>query len=483
MDYRWLFAFVRQMNNSPRDFKVFGGTHTIRSMCTFQRHSICLLLPLISLVLLTGPSVAGQESPKDAPAKVVVARVIESPINEGRRVVGTVNPLRTSTIGSAVDGRVAEFLIDHGEPVSENQPLARLRSETLEIELAAAGAELILFEQQLTELENGSRSEDIDELRAKLAGAKAAEKHAASRLTRMEKLFGSSATSEIDVDDAREQADATRFAAKAAEALLKRIEAGPRVEQIAQAQTRVQLQTHKVRLIEDRITKHTIVAPFDGFVAAKYTEVGAWISQGDPIAQVVQLDEVEIEAPTTAENAVQLRRGDRIRIEFPELPDQLFIGEFERIVPVADPRARTFPVYIRMKNQIRDGAPILLAGMLARVDLPTGQRQSVPLVTKDALVLNEKDCAVFIVDPDSTSNPKDPITPGAEPKGTVRKVRVELGIANGELIQVRGQLKSGDLVVTVGNERLRAGDKVTIVQVLEDHKSPDESVPPAAAVK
>jgi RND family efflux transporter MFP subunit len=458
-----------------------SGALPLRNACLWRFPSLwrplsILFLLIVFLLIANGPNVTGQDL-----AAVVVTRVIEAQVNASRRVVGTVNPLRSSTIGSAVDGRVVEFLINRGDPVKKNQPLARLRAETLEIELAAAEAELNLFEHQLAELENGSRSEDIDEARARMLGAQAAMKNASSRLKRLESLFGSRATAEADVEDARERAEFTRYVVSAAEALLKRIEAGPRVEQIAQAEARVELQRQKARLIEDRIKKHTVVAPFEGFVAMEFTEVGAWVTRGDPIAQVVQLDEVEIEAPTTAEYAVQLRRGDSIRIEFPELPGQLFTGKFARVVPVAAARSRTFPIYIRMTNPIRDGVPLLMAGMLARVELPTGQRQTMPLVTKDALVLNEKDRAVFVVDPDSPSPPTEQTQTGTNPTGTARRVPVELGVAAGGLIQIRGAVRAGDLVVTVGNERLRDGDRVAILRVIENDVSALESVLHSAA--
>jgi multidrug efflux pump subunit AcrA (membrane-fusion protein) len=178
---------------------------------------------------------------------------------------------------------------------------------------------------------------------------------------------------------------------------------------------------------------------------------------------------------------VQLRRGDSIRIEFPELPGQLFTGKFARVVPVAAARSRTFPIYIRMTNPVRDGVPLLMAGMLARVELPTGQRQTMPLVTKDALVLNGKDRAVFVVDPDSPSPPTEQTQTGTNPTGTARRVPVELGVAAGGLIQIRGPVRAGDLVVTVGNERLRDGDRVAILRVIENDVSALESVLHSAA--
>ena len=97
---------------------------------------------------------------------VVVARVIESEVNLGQRVIGTVLPLRRSTIGSAVDGRVEKFKMNRGEAVKKDQVLAQLRTGTLEIEQAAAAAELELAVQRLAELENGSRPEEIAEAEA-----------------------------------------------------------------------------------------------------------------------------------------------------------------------------------------------------------------------------------------------------------------------------------------------------------------------------
>ena len=426
----------------------------------WQWASFRLKLAIVVVLVSHTQIVMAREEDND-PAAVVVMRVIEAKINVFRRVIGTVDPLKSSTIGSAVDGRVVEFLVNDGDPVKEHEKLAVLRTETLEIELAAALAELNLYEHQLAELENGSRPEDIDEARARMLGARSAMRNAASKLQRMEALSISRAASQTDLDNARELSEFSHHAFSAAEALLKRIEEGPRIEQIAQAKARVELQEQRVRLIEDRITKHTIVAPFKGFVAAEFTEVGAWIASGDPVAKIVQLDEVEIRVPATAEYAVQLRRNEKIDVHFPELPNS-FQGKFNRVVPVAESRARTFPIYIRVTNEFSEGVPLLMAGMLARVELPTGQ-EMMTLVTKDALVLDQQSRSVFVVDSDS---------PGAR-TGTVRMVPINLGEEVGGLIQIRSTVRRsdtvrpGDLVVAEGNERLRDGERVVIVRVLE----------------
>ena len=211
---------------------------------------------------------------------VVVAIVIEAEVRAGQRVVGTVKPLRTSRIGSALDGRVLLFLVDEGQMIRKGQTLAQLRTKTLEIEQAAATAEHQLALSRLSELENGSRPEDIAEADAIMQAATAAARNADSRLERMESLARGSASSLGELDDAKERADAAMFALKATQALLKRIKEGPRKETIAQAEAQVELQKQKLELIKDRLKKSTIIAPFDGFVSAEFTEEGAWINRG-----------------------------------------------------------------------------------------------------------------------------------------------------------------------------------------------------------
>ena len=122
------------------------------------------------------------------PKPVVVARVTEKEINTGQRVIGTVHPLKRSTIGSAVDGRVKTFEVNQGVRVKKGQTLARIRTETLMIEQAAAKAELDLAEHQLTEYQNGSRGEEIAEAAANLQGAESAYRNTQSKLRRIQLL-------------------------------------------------------------------------------------------------------------------------------------------------------------------------------------------------------------------------------------------------------------------------------------------------------
>jgi hypothetical protein len=103
-----------------------------------------------------------------------------------------------------------------------------------------------------------------------------------------------------------------------------------------------------------------------------------------------------------------------------------------------------------LTNTITRGDPLIKAGMLSRVTLPTGAVVRARLVPKDALVLGGRQPVVYIVGPDK-SDPK---------KRVVRAVPVRLGVASGSMIQVSGEIRADQLVVVQGNERLRDGQAV-----------------------
>jgi RND family efflux transporter MFP subunit len=172
------------------------------------------------------------------------------------------------------------------------------------------------------------------------------------------------------------------------------------------------------------------------------------------VAEIVDLDEVEITAHLVEQYVPYTTVGMTVSVEVPALAGRPpFTGVVSAVVPQADVQARTFPVLIRVKNELVEGQPLLKAGMLARVSLPTGRRETARLVPKDALVLGGPQTMVFAVE-----------TAGDGKQGKAKPVPVELGAAIGGLMQVRGPLSPGQLVVVQGNERLRPMESEVIVQ-------------------
>jgi RND family efflux transporter MFP subunit len=420
----------------------------------------------IGLVVL----LAVRNAPGQAPmaAGVIVSPVVEREVVAGQNFVGTVMPLKKAKVGSAVDGRVVKYPLNEGDRVEEGQAIAQLLTDTITLEVATAEAELQLRQQQLAELENGTRPEEIEQARAKMTSAAARAKYASSRRARAEGLFREGrAMSEEQRDEMvalAVEAEQAYFESKAAYDLAVE---GPREEQIAQARAQVAMMQANVERLKDQLAKHTVIARFAGYVTAEHTEVGQWVKQGDPVAEIAALDEVEINAYVVEQYAPHIRAGMQVTVEVPAIAERSFAGVVTAVVPQADVQARTFPVKVRVKNEVTNNEPLLKSGMYARVMLPTGIKHMANLVPKDALVLGGPQPVVFVV---------DVARPNAE-QGKARSVPVQLGIADGSLIHVTGAITPGQLVVVQGNERLRPGADVQIQQVLEP---PAAATPPAA---
>jgi RND family efflux transporter MFP subunit len=243
------------------------------------------------------------------------------------------------------------------------------------------------------------------------------------------------------------QADA---ALRHAKATLRLLEEGTRAERVAKAKALVAVQTAEVERLSEQLDRHTMFAPFDGFVTKEHTEVGYWVMQGDAAAEIAEMSEVDVEIPVLENLVSGVALGETARVEVTAIPDCVFTGTVAVIVPQADSRARTFPVKVRLQNRIDERGPLLKVGMFARVTLSVGAPVKALLAPKDAIVLGGPTPLLYV------------IVPGADEKApsTVKPVPVQLGVSSGESIQVIGDLKANQQVVVEGNERLRPGQAV-----------------------
>lgn len=402
----------------------------------------------ICVMLLGTPSLqqASWAEPAVEAVPVVVARVSRMELSRGQPFVGTVYPFRESDVGSAVDGRLVSLPIEDGQAVRKGDTLAELLRGLLEIERSGALAELDQRRQELAELEAGSRPEEVEQAKAEEEGLEARLAYAQSRLTRLEKLFERGTSTTDELQDGQTELRRIKAELRAKQAALAMVEAGPRKEVIAQAAAAVAVQEAVVQRIDDQLTKHTIRAPFDGWVVERYAEEGEWVTRSGLVARIVELDRVEVLVQLPEVYVASLQQGIDVRLEFDAAPLQTWIGTVERIIPQADLRSRSFPVQVVLENRVVDGQPVLRGGMLARAWLPVGANGEVTVVPKDALVLGKGTPLVYVVDAGTVAG-----------TGSVRPVQVALGATVAGSVEVTGGLEPGQLVVTRGNERLRPG--------------------------
>jgi HlyD family secretion protein len=402
------------------------------------------------MLLGSGCGMKTQEQAKQPVPNVKVAAVRSGEIAMQVPVVGTVTPSETSDVAAGVAGLVVEYPVDEGQFIHRGETLAQLETTGLKIQIEKATALMQQQEEMYRELLKGYRPEEVASAKAGMLAAAADFDVATARYARLErgqKRTVSAVTAE-QFEEARFELERARQAHAASKADFEMKSAGYRVEQIAAAKAAMQAQLQEVRHLEDDLKKHSVPAPFDGFVVAKKTDVGEWVNLGGMVATMVGLDEVEVRVNVNESQIDQVRVGRTVDVHVDALGGRSMEGRVKFVVPKSEWKqgSRSFPVVVRMKNEISDGVPLLKEGMVARITFRGLPRRGL-LAHKDAIVRSAGLSTVFVVEGDRT----------------VRAVNVVEGLSEGEFIEVEGDLKAGDLLVTEGVERLRPYDQVTVI--------------------
>ncbi len=424
------------------------------------------------VVLVMATRVDAQNPGSKPPAAPVLAEAVQQQDVVIRHTfVGTVTPTRTSVVGSMVEGQVIEFRAREGDFVRQGETLAQLRLTKLKIQLAGAVASQELLKSQLEDL-RVSLPIEVKQAQARKQAADALQEYASRQYERGKNLGSNTPVTTAELDELKSSAAAAvNIYGERAAALELTEQTLP--AKIAQAEARLRVQEETINELKDAIDQHTIAAPFDGYITKEQTEVGQWITKGGPVAEIVELTEVDINLPVLETHIAELRARSpegpgtqTLDIIVDALPGEKFSGDIVAIVPQADYQARTFPVKVRVVNRMspRTNTMMLKPGMFARVELPVHTVSGAIMIPKDALVLDRSPPTVWVV-----------MSPDEARDGTgssVRPVSVEIDeeVSVGNWVQVVGPvgadgtlpLKAGDVLITEGNERVNPRANVIV---------------------
>jgi multidrug efflux pump subunit AcrA (membrane-fusion protein) len=428
--------------------------HTLSVNAT-RRPSLALTLelPRLLAMLLLLTIFGGCQKPVDEQAEVPPAAVMVVPARMGSvsstiESIGTVMPVDESLIASSFPGLVVEMPVRDGQYVRQGELLAQLRRVALSIRLAEVRAQLRQREQELQQLETGYRPEEVLQSLARVKAAEALSKYSTARAERATQLHEQDAISDEERDESVYQAESARQAVAEAEADHQLKSAGYRSEEIEAARAARDAQQHIVGRLEDELARRRIEAPFDGYVTQRHTDVGQWVEEGGPVVTLVRLDEVEVRVQVEEDAVEEIRVGQHVDVYVEAIGDEAIDGEIRQIVPKAawQQGSRSFPIVVRMANTITDGQPRLKEGMSARITF-RGPPREVLLVDKDSIDRSSGHAMVFVVEADNR----------------VRAVEIRDGMSQGQLIEVVGDVRAGDQLVTEGVERLRPFERVIVL--------------------
>lgn len=198
----------------------------------------------------------------------------------------------------------------------------------------------------------------------------------------------------------------------------------------------------------ERVSRHRVVAPFDGVIARRFTEAGEWVETGTAVAELVAVNELWLDVQAPQRLWPQLREDTEVSAVVDALGGQSFRAEVAARVPVSELAARTFLLRLVLPDAHADITP----GMSARVALRLATDADALLVPRDALIrYPDGTITVYIVD-ESASPP------------IARQRQVTVSRIDGDRAVVESGISVEQSVVVRGNEVLADGDAVRIVE-------------------
>ncbi|MDW3203376.1 multidrug efflux RND transporter periplasmic adaptor subunit VmeJ, partial [Vibrio sp. 1865] len=119
--------------------------------------------------------------------------------------------------------------------------------------------------------------------------------------------------------------------------------------------------------VQTALKNTEVKAPFDGIVDHHFVEVGDFVGVGDPIATVIDLETLVIEADVSERHIQYLKEG--LQADVRTINGQHHLGTLRYIGRVSSVSTNTFPIEIEIDNR----NSLIPAGISAEVQLPLNE--------------------------------------------------------------------------------------------------------------
>jgi RND family efflux transporter MFP subunit len=180
----------------------------------------------------------------------------------------------------------------------------------------------------------------------------------------------------------------------------------------------------------------TVYAPISGYVAERPADVGEYISTSMKVATIVRTNPLRVRIDIPEQSISTIHPGQSVSVSASSYPDRNFAGRITRISPNVSSQSRTLTVEAEVDN----GENLLKPGQFATIRVLMPESTPATLVPARAVKTDGTTSRVFII--------KD---------GVAHERLVATGQADGDLIEIKGNVTADDAVATSNVEQLADG--------------------------
>jgi membrane fusion protein (multidrug efflux system) len=245
---------------------------------------------------------------------------------------------------------------------------------------------------------------------------------------------------------------------------LQKRQVGPQ-SNVQQAQAAASASAAQVDSLQAVLDQKRLTAPFNGTIGIPQIDVGQYLTPGDVVATLQDLDTMRVDFTVPEQRLPELKIGQPVRLGLTS--DNLkFAGKIVGINPKVDPSTRLVSVRAEISNP--DGE--LTPGQFAQVRVELPAEDDIIALPETTLTTSLYGDFVYVVAP-----------VGADGKATTgkvdetdknqslvaRQVFVKIGRNSEGRVEIKEGVKAGDVIVNAGQNRLTNGAAVTIDNSVE----------------
>jgi HlyD family secretion protein len=291
-----------------------------------------MLITVVARTAIAGPQTAPRERDVQNAARIEPSQnpdtTLDRPNGDFVGGLGIVEPREQETrLSPAVAGRIAQVHVTEGQFVEAGTLLVELESGPETAALAAAEADVAVQRATVARSRRGLRVEDLNAITRDSDAAAARAELSRGVLERLENAARAGAATGDEVDRARRQADADRFAVEASQARQLSGRTGRREDVLV---AMAQLQAAEARRDQARATldRLRVVAPIAGEVMEIRNRVGEYVVPSPSDAMILLGDTRQLRARLDIDerDVARVRLGAETIIRVDAFPGRDFRG-------------------------------------------------------------------------------------------------------------------------------------------------------------
>ncbi|MBN1863710.1 MAG: efflux RND transporter periplasmic adaptor subunit [Victivallales bacterium] len=395
-------------------------------------HKMLYVCPLFVIMAVVGSCGPGNKKEATKAKVVSVVEAKEVRLVECLETTGDVVAVNTVTLRATVEGPISYC------PWREGDVIEKKGQKVIEIDRLLYREELAVKKAVLNDLLAGPRPEEIAAVREEVRHLESCTKFARIDLDRVNALNVKNVVSSQEREKTEVNYVKCSTQLEEARNRLKMLEEGTKKTELAIAEA-------QVALAQAKVDECIINAPFAGIVTQVYVRPGDLTHLSSPRMPLLKMMDPEsliVRAGLPENSAAHLSKGSRAKVRLDTYPGREFSGEIERIHPRIEWDSRTLVVEIRITEHVK-----LIPRMFARVSIEGRVFEKAVVVPDSAIITTPRGKHIVYT------------VKGGKAEGR----EAEIGIEDGDMIQVVKGVSAGEAVVIAGNLNLKNGSAVKVV--------------------